>query len=107
MDVMFIYTTMWTAGSVETADMKTPEANFYGITRGVFYLIVFTLLYFGNFLDFIQTNKTITWAALLSISCALFLVCFFFLKTTFFLPLIATLALWNKTYENHVEPFLE
>ena len=54
MDVMFIYTTMWTAGSVEAADMKTAEANFYGVNKGVIYLIFFTLLYYGKFLDFLD-----------------------------------------------------
>ena len=57
MDVMFIYTTMWTAGSGQTETLKESQANFYGINYGVFYLVIFTFVYYGNLVPALDTKS--------------------------------------------------
>jgi len=68
MDVMFIYTTMWTAGSTETADMKSSEANFFGMNNGVFYLILFTFVYYGDFVPAFDAKKLVAFQMTLVVS---------------------------------------
>ncbi len=98
MDVMFIYTTMWTAGSLEAADMNTSQANFYGVNSGVIYLIFFTLFYYVKLLDFLENLNPQQWIITLLVSSASFIVCFFFVKSLFFLLLIVSLAVSFKNY---------
>ncbi len=95
--------------------MKPSQVNFYGVKHGVFYLIVFTFVYYGNLVPSILIKSVNSFKFMLFLSSVLcnfvayFLVilAFWFNLSLLYLPLIAVLSIFLKAYEDFVEPQLE